>query len=99
MIQFTTPTHIFNVNIDLTNADVIFVTYKQDNNTVVEKNKPDLEITENSVTLRLTQEDTGKFIYAQPVEIQIRARFFDGTAVASNIMRTTVERVLKDGVI
>ena len=99
MIQFTTPTHIFNVNLDFTNVDVIYVTYNQNGTNVIEKSKPDLTITENSITLTLTQEDTGKLVFAQPVEIQIRARFYDGTAVASNIMKTTVERVLKGGVI
>lgn len=99
MIRYTTPTHIFNVNIDLTNAEVIYLTYKQNGNTTVEKTKSDMEITDKTVTVTLTQEDTGKFIFGEMVEIQIRAKFYDSTAVASNIMRTTVERVLKDGVI
>ena len=99
MIRFTTPTHIFNVNLDFTQVDVIFVTYNQNGTNLVEKEKNDLTITENQITLTLTQEETGKFVISEPVEIQIRARFYDGTAVASNIMRTSVERVLKGGVI
>ena len=99
MIQYTTPTHIFNVNVDLTEAEVIFLTYKKNNNTVVEKTKNDLQITPTQVTVTLTQEDTGGFVIGQPVEIQFRAKFYDTTAIASNIMKTTVERVLKDGVI
>lgn len=99
MIQYTTPTHIFNVNVDLTEAEVIFLTYKQNNNTVVEKTKNDLQITPTQITVTLTQEDTGGFVIGQPVEIQFRAKFYDTTAIASNIMKTTVERVLKDGVI
>ncbi len=99
MIQFTTPTHIFNVNLDFTNVDVIYVTYNQNGTNVVEKSKEDLTIDAQTITLKLTQEDTGKFVFGQPVEIQIRAKFYDQTAVASNIMKTTVERVLKGGVI
>ena len=98
MIRGTTPTHIFNVNVDLTNADVIYITYKQGNDTVVEKVKSDCEITSTSVSVTLTQEDTLKF-NASDVEIQIRARFPDDSAIASNIMRTSVTRVLKSGVI
>lgn len=99
MIRYTTPTHIFKANIDLTNAETIFLTYKQNNSTVVEKTREDLEVTETAVTVTLTQEDTGKFVPGAQVEIQFRAKFYDGTAVASNIMKTSVERVLKDGVI
>lgn len=99
MIKYTTPTHIFNVNVDLTSAEVIYLTYKQNNNIVVEKTKEDLTITPTQVTVTLTQEDTGGFIMGTPVEIQFRAKFYDTTAIASNIMKTTVERVLKDGVI
>ena len=98
MIRGTTPTHTFNVNVDLTNADVIYITYKQGNDTVVEKVKSDCEITSTSVSVTLTQEDTLKF-NASDVEIQIRARFPDDSAIASNIMRTSVTRVLKSGVI
>lgn len=99
MIRFTTPTHVFKTNIDLTQADVIFVTYKQGGSTVVEKTKEDLTIEQDQLSVKLTQEDTGKFVQGNPVEIQIRVRFDDDTAIASNIMKTTVERVLKDGVI
>lgn len=31
--------------------------------------------------------------------IQIRAKFSDGTAVASNVIKTTAEMILKDGAI
>lgn len=99
MIRFTTPTHVFKTNIDLTQAGVIFITYKQGGNTVVEKTKEDLTIEQDQLSVKLTQEDTGKFVQGNPVEIQIRVRFDDDTAIASNIMKTTVERVLKDGVI
>lgn len=31
MFRGTTPTNIFNVNVDLTNAEVIYITYSQQN--------------------------------------------------------------------
>lgn len=98
MIRGTTPTHIFNVNVDLTDADVIYITYKQSDSIVVEKEKSDCTITADSVSVTLSQEDTLKFNTAA-VEIQIRARFPDGSAIASNIMQTTATRILKGGVI
>lgn len=98
MIRGTTPTHIFNVNVDLSEAEVIYITYKQSDSIVVEKEKADCTVSGEAISVKLTQEDTLKFNTA-PVEIQIRARFPDGSAIASNIMQTTVTRILKGGVI
>lgn len=98
MFRGTTPTNVFNVDLDLTNAEVIYITYKQQNKVVFEKEKSDITVTENSLTVKLTQEETLK-LTEREVEIQIRARFSDGTALASNIIKTTANKILKDGVI
>ena len=98
MIRGTTPTHTFKVNVNLSNAEVIYLTYKQGDKVTIEKTKEDMEITPTTISVRLTQEDTLAFTKAS-VEVQIRARFSDGTAIASNIMRATSERILKNGVI
>lgn len=98
MFRGTTPTNVFNVDVDLTNAEVIYITYKQQNKVVFEKEKSDITVTENSLTVKLTQEETLK-LTEREVEIQIRARFSDGTALASNIIKTTANKILKDGVI
>lgn len=93
----TTPTHIFNTNVDLTEAVALYVTYKQGVRVVVEKDKSECGVTSTSVTTRLTQADSLNFSEQQGVEIQIRAKFEDGTAIASNIIKTSAERVLKGG--
>lgn len=98
MIRGTTPLNIFNVDVDLTTAEVIYITYKQNNNVVIEKSIEDIAVTDKTLTVRLTQEETLK-LTERAVEIQIRARFADGTAIASNIIKTTASEILKDGVI
>ena len=98
MIRGTTPLNIFTVDEDLTNADVIYITYKQNNNVAIEKSLPDIQVTSDTLTVRLTQEDTLN-LEPREVSIQIRARFADGTAIASNVIQTTATKVLKDGVI
>ncbi len=98
MKRGTTPTNTFKTNIDLTGATV-FVTYAQGGKTVLEKAGEDLEITEEAVAVRLSQEDTLAFSASQRVSIQIRCVFPDGTACASNIMSADVGGILKDGVI
>ena len=95
----TTPTITITTNMDLTDAEVVYVTFKQSAYQVVEKAKADLIITSSSIELELTQAETLKFKDNEQVEFQIRGRFADGTAVKSNVMKTTVTRLLKEGVI
>lgn len=97
MRRGTTPTNTFSVNLDLTGATV-FVSYEQDRCVVLEKTGEDLEISADKVVLELSQEDTLAFRPGD-VCIQIRAVMPDGTAVASNIIQTTFQRIIKDGVI
>ena len=51
------------------------------------------------VTVQLTQEDTLAFQNKGAVQIQIRLRTAAGDALASDIIKVDVGRVLKDGVI
>ena len=96
----TTPTNKFNVSMDLTEATVLYITYAQLGKTVIEKTLDDVtEITADSVSVKLTQEDTLLFKASAQVEIQIRAGFGgeNGDRVRSNIMVADVEKILKDG--
>lgn len=93
----STPTHTFNVNVDLRNATV-YVTYSQRGVTIVEKTGEDLTITQTTVALKLTQSETLQFSNGR-VEIQIRYVMADGSADASNIIVADAQKILKDGVI
>ena len=99
MRRGTTPTQIFNVDVDLTSAEVIYVTYKQRSCIVLEKGIEEMDITPEQILFPLSQEDTLRFKPMLPVQIQIRARFPDGNAIASNIIDTYAEVILKEGVI
>ena len=99
MRRGTTPTHKFKVPIDLRSAVKVYITYKQGNQVKVEKTKDDMEITEDQITLQLTQEDTLAFSTIGDVEIQCRARYADGAAPASNIKKVPVCKILKEGII
>lgn len=98
MRRGTTPTNTFTVDVDLTQAEALFVTYKQSSRTVIEKALADVTVTAKAVTVELSQADTLKFGKGE-VEMQIRARLPDGSALASQIMTAPVEAVLKEGVI
>lgn len=97
MRRGSTPTNTFDVDIDLRDATV-FISYEQFGKVVLEKTNSDVTITETSIVTELSQEDTLKFV-AGDVLIQIRYVFPNGAADASNIIKTTFERIIKDGVI
>ena len=98
MRRGTTPTNTFTVDVDLRQATALYVTYKQNSRVILEKTLADATITETSVAVTLTQEDTLAFAQGS-AQIQIRAKFVDGAAIASNIITASVDQILKDGVI
>lgn len=97
MRRGTTPVHTFFTDVDLTGAETIFLTYQQGGETVIEKIKEELTVREESVAVQLTQEETLAFRLKERVRIQIRARFPDGAAVASEIVQGYPREILKDG--
>lgn len=97
MFRGTTPTNTFNVDIDLTSATELYISYEQNDAVVVEKELSDCTVTSTSVSVTLTQTDTLKFVPGK-VFVQIRAKI-GSTAVASDIITTTAKRILKDGAI
>ena len=98
MRRGTTPTNTFTVDVDLRQATELYVTYQQNGETIFEKTLEDVTVTETAIEIALTQEETLAFSKGM-VQIQIRAKFLDGAALASNILATSVEQILKDGVI
>lgn len=94
-----TITNVFDVSIDLTDAVVLYITYKQYGRTVLEKQLEDCTVTQDKITVDLTQAESLKFAENKSVQIQIRARLSDNSAHVSNIMETTASELLKEGVI
>ena len=91
----STPTNIFCVNVDLRGA-MVYITYKQNGEIIVEKSGDDIAIEETYVSTKLTQEETLRFKDGV-VRIQIRYVRESGQADASNILETRAEEILKDG--
>lgn len=97
MIRGTTPTHVFKTDADLSDAEVVYVTYQQGSKKL-EKTKEDLTFTDTGFELKLTQAETLGFKSGGiNAEVQIRARFADGTAVASNVIVVPVSKIIKGG--
>lgn len=99
MIRGTTPTLRFYLPFSVELLEVVYITMQQDGDKVIEKTLDDCEADENMISFRLTQDETLEFADSRWVEIQVRVRMKSGEALASQIERTTVQRILKDGVI
>ena len=100
MIRGTTPHIEFTLPFDVSPATEIWVTFSQNNSEVFTIVKKDLTIEKNVIDCRLTQAQTLAFKSGLYAEIQIRVAFNNegyNDALASDIMRTAVQRILKDG--
>jgi hypothetical protein len=99
MIRGTTPTHTFTLPFDTGLIKTILITYKQNNNIKLQKWTNECEFLGDTVSVKLSQEDTLQFEGNIPVQIQIRVLTFSGDATASDVMRVRCEDVLYDGVL
>lgn len=101
MTRGTTPHHTFELPFSVDSLEFT-VTYAQVNpvtqikTIVAKKTQNDCEITDNVIKVRLSQEDTLKFEDKYAVQIQIKVKEQDGDVIASNIITTTVQKVLDE---
>ena len=106
LIRGTTP--IIEVDIDFNPQEIVtfYITFEQNDVVVLEKKLEDCEITKEKIVCKLSQEDTLKFDSTNKnngskhwLNIQVRTRLIDGTAISQDIKKVDVGRILKDGVI
>ena len=95
----STPTHVFTLPFNTDVVDVVQIIYKQGTDILLELDESDCEMTGNTISTVLTQEDTFLFTGGGIVDIQLRVKTTDGTVLASNIMRVSAEQCLSDEVI
>ncbi len=97
MIRGTTPTFTFTADMDCEQIDKLDVSFAQRDEVVLSKGLADCVISGNEITVNLTEEETLLFdARKNPVRIQLRAGIGE-TRIASNIVHTTAEAILKDG--
>lgn len=98
MRRGTTQTITITTDVDLREASNLFVTFKQGDLIVIEKTLEDVTVTGNKVVCELSQSDTLALKDDVVVRFQIRATIGDAK-IASNIMTTPVDEILKGGAI
>ena len=100
MKRGTTPTLNLSFDYSLDELDIkaFFITFSQDGEVVLEKDLEQVQVNGNTITINLSQEDTLKFKGDKILKIQVRFRT-DSGAFVTNLIKTNVEEILKDGVI
>lgn len=103
MYRGTTPIFKIHINskttVALDNMKNIWLTIKSKlHEETIPMNKLVLNNEEQTIEVKLTQEQTLKFSSGD-VEVQLRFIDENGNAMASNIKKTSFNRILKDGVI
>ena len=98
MVRATTPTFVLEFeDIDLTEALELFVTLRQ-GSTVLTKTGNDLEVTETTITVFLSQEETLSFCEGK-ADLQVNWVYSDNSRACSNIVSVAVGRNLLPEVI
>lgn len=99
MIRGTTPTLTFKLPFAVDQLAYGFVTFAQNDEVIIDRALADCWCDGYEIRLQLTQEETLSMNENLVTEIQIRAKTLNGDVIASNIIRESTERILKDGVI
>lgn len=99
MRRGTTPTHTFTLPFDTGLIKSVRVVYAQGGKVVLTKNTDDCTLDGNTISYKLTQEESLCFRNNQQVEIQVRVLTASGESLASDVMSVFVGRCLDDEVI
>lgn len=100
MIRGTTPLLSFGVPFEPKAAKDIYITFAQNGKEVFTVEKKDCTFEYHTINVTLTQAQTLSFTATAQIQIQIRVTFTNGDkveAMASDIITTTVQRILKEG--
>ena len=98
MYRGTTPTIGFQLPFECSYISKLNIAFAQGNKIVFEKTLNDCELDGRIITVQLTENDTLLLNSNKELEIQIRIAI-GKDKIASNIIKTTVGRILKEGVL
>lgn len=95
----STPTHRFELPFPASELEVAYVSYVQDGKLVLEKVMPEFQMDGNTISYRLTQEETLLFKPGRPVRMQFDFRSVTGIRIPSDFIIVTVGETQKKEVI
>lgn len=98
MRKGTTPSLTFKLPFEVSNLKNAKVTLCQDG-VCVEKYLCDCQTTDDTLTVRLTQNDTFQFMCNSTIDVQLRVVTVNGEALASDVFHLFVDECLDEEVI
>ena len=96
-IRGTTPTVSFNLPFSVSTINNCEVYFAQNDNLLFTKTMSDCTMSGTTLNVRLTQADTLLFDEEEKMQVQIRFVFMNGDVDATEIIRGSVGKILKDG--
>ncbi len=96
MFRYTTPTLVFKLPFEASELIEAYITLEQKNVTI-EKGLSDCTQNENTLSLVLSQEETGQLEAQRGTAVQLRCKDNSGKAYASKIFNLKIDDVLKEG--
>jgi hypothetical protein len=99
MMQGTTPTHIFKLPFDVSAVKAVQIIYAQNDTEVLTKDINDCELEGNTISTKLTQDETLQLDHRYNVQIQIRVLTAADDALASDVICVKCDRCLSDEVL
>lgn len=97
MIRGTTPTLVFTFPFETSVIKKLWLTFYQHGNEILTLNESHCKFDDGTVKVTLSQNDTLRLAQNTTVDFQFRVLTQNDLALASNVMTTAVQRILKDG--
>ena len=99
MYKTTTPT--FNLTIPFAADDInnFVLSLVQQGQTVFTFTQDDCVVTDNKITLTLTQEQSAVFVHRYPIHLQVRIMLNSGVVVSSAVEHIYVQRSLNNTIL
>lgn len=94
MVQGSTPTHVFELPIEGSKISKLRITYVQNCSIILEKSESEVSIQDASITVKLTQQETFRFLAGYTIYIQLKVLLVDGTVLVSQIIQSSIEQAL-----
>lgn len=98
MRRGTTPTLNFQLPFEVSQITKLNIALSQNDTVVIEKNLSDVTRSGRKISVKLSETETLSLNDEKELEIQLRVAV-GSTKLASNIIKTTVKRILKEGVL
>ena len=99
MYKTTTPTFNLIIPYKADEINNFVLSFVQQGQTVFTFTQDDCVVTDNKITLTLSQEQSAVFVHRYPIHLQVRIMLSSGVVVSSAVEHIYVHRSLNDSIL